>query len=279
MVVFAGRTGNLCWLHAGVTQLAECLLPKQNVAGSNPVSRSTSFLPSHGRLCPRRPSWAHPLAALTMEEGSSSMERDDPAYEGQREYTPLFLKIYDPLVIGSSRRSCGGARRLASWRGTGGTSATGTSTWAPGRATSWNEPASLTAARSPSSTPTCTSSSMHPGAAAPGRHDHRGRRLQATSRRRAVRLRRAQRRASLPAGTTPEQGCGRRECGRRPRADRRPVRCIDPRVLGPRHLVGVAHPRGQLSARNLRDPAATPRMASARSSRHRSSASSWRRSA
>ena len=26
---------------AGVTQLAECLLPKQNVAGSNPVSRST----------------------------------------------------------------------------------------------------------------------------------------------------------------------------------------------------------------------------------------------
>jgi hypothetical protein len=29
---------------AGVTQLAECLLPKQNVAGSNPVSRSTSPL-------------------------------------------------------------------------------------------------------------------------------------------------------------------------------------------------------------------------------------------
>jgi hypothetical protein len=29
---------------AGVTQLAECLLPKQNVAGSNPVSRSTSLI-------------------------------------------------------------------------------------------------------------------------------------------------------------------------------------------------------------------------------------------
>jgi SAM-dependent methyltransferase len=28
------------------------------------------------------------------------MERDDPAYEGQREYTPLFLKIYDPLILG-----------------------------------------------------------------------------------------------------------------------------------------------------------------------------------
>jgi SAM-dependent methyltransferase len=28
------------------------------------------------------------------------MERDDPAYAGQREYTPFFLKIYDPLIVG-----------------------------------------------------------------------------------------------------------------------------------------------------------------------------------
>ena len=28
------------------------------------------------------------------------MDRDDPAYEGQREYTPLFLRIYDPLILG-----------------------------------------------------------------------------------------------------------------------------------------------------------------------------------
>jgi SAM-dependent methyltransferase len=28
------------------------------------------------------------------------MDRDDPAYEGQREYTPLFLRIYDPLIVG-----------------------------------------------------------------------------------------------------------------------------------------------------------------------------------
>jgi SAM-dependent methyltransferase len=28
------------------------------------------------------------------------MERDDPAYAGQREYTPFFLKIYDPLILG-----------------------------------------------------------------------------------------------------------------------------------------------------------------------------------
>jgi SAM-dependent methyltransferase len=28
------------------------------------------------------------------------MERDDPAYGGQSEYTPLFLRIYDPVVLG-----------------------------------------------------------------------------------------------------------------------------------------------------------------------------------
>jgi len=28
------------------------------------------------------------------------MDRDDPAYGGQREYTPLFLKLYDPLILG-----------------------------------------------------------------------------------------------------------------------------------------------------------------------------------
>ncbi len=28
------------------------------------------------------------------------MERDDPAYSGQSEYTPFFLKIYDPLILG-----------------------------------------------------------------------------------------------------------------------------------------------------------------------------------
>ena len=43
---------------------------------------------------------ARPFAAVTMEEGSSSMERDDPAYAGQREYTPFFLRIYDPLILG-----------------------------------------------------------------------------------------------------------------------------------------------------------------------------------
>ena len=40
------------------------------------------------------------LAAVTIEEGSSSLDRDDPAYAGQREYTPFFLRIYDPLILG-----------------------------------------------------------------------------------------------------------------------------------------------------------------------------------
>src|SRR4029079_9326770 len=40
------RLARLALSRAGVTQLAECQLPKLNVAGSNPVSRSTSLL--HG---------------------------------------------------------------------------------------------------------------------------------------------------------------------------------------------------------------------------------------
>ena len=28
------------------------------------------------------------------------MERDDPAYAGQSEYTPFFLKVYDPVILG-----------------------------------------------------------------------------------------------------------------------------------------------------------------------------------
>jgi len=35
-----------------------------------------------------------------MEEAKSSMDRSDPAYEGQREYTPIFLRIYDPVILG-----------------------------------------------------------------------------------------------------------------------------------------------------------------------------------
>jgi SAM-dependent methyltransferase len=40
------------------------------------------------------------MAAIAMKERSSSMERDDPAYGGQSEYTPFFLRIYDPVILG-----------------------------------------------------------------------------------------------------------------------------------------------------------------------------------
>ncbi len=46
MQMAAKQTLFLSVFLAGVAQLAERLLPKQKVAGSNPVSRSKSFLPS-----------------------------------------------------------------------------------------------------------------------------------------------------------------------------------------------------------------------------------------
>ncbi len=53
------------------------------------------------------------------EEGASTMDGDDPAYEGQREYTPLFLKIYDPLILGVFTRvvwRCPTSRLLEGYR-------------------------------------------------------------------------------------------------------------------------------------------------------------------
>ena len=51
MSIAARQTLRSNMSRAGVTQLAECLLPKQNVAGSNPVSRSSPLDPSL---------WRHP---------------------------------------------------------------------------------------------------------------------------------------------------------------------------------------------------------------------------
>ena len=47
------------------------------------------------------------------------MERDDPAYEGQREYTPLFLRIYDPVILGVLTRvawRCPASRLVQEYR-------------------------------------------------------------------------------------------------------------------------------------------------------------------
>ncbi|HET9879832.1 MAG TPA: methyltransferase, partial [Candidatus Limnocylindria bacterium] len=34
----------------------------------------------------------------------TTMKPDDPAYQGQREYTPFFLKVYDPVILGFMTR-------------------------------------------------------------------------------------------------------------------------------------------------------------------------------
>src|SRR2546423_15690828 len=33
-----------------------------------------------------------------------AMDRDDPAYRGQSDYTPLLLNLYDPIVLGPVAR-------------------------------------------------------------------------------------------------------------------------------------------------------------------------------
>ncbi len=47
------------------------------------------------------------------------MDRDDPAYAGQSEYTPFFLRIYDPLVLGVFTRfiwRCATSRMVEPYR-------------------------------------------------------------------------------------------------------------------------------------------------------------------
>jgi SAM-dependent methyltransferase len=45
------------------------------------------------------------LAGSTgVENQSSAMDRDDPAYRGQRDYTRPLLRLYDPLVLGPVAR-------------------------------------------------------------------------------------------------------------------------------------------------------------------------------
>jgi SAM-dependent methyltransferase len=60
----------------------------------------------------------HPVTTA-MEEGSSSMDRDDPAYRGQSDYTRPLLKLYDPLVLGPIARfvwRCPASRLVEGYR-------------------------------------------------------------------------------------------------------------------------------------------------------------------
>src|SRR3990170_3836415 len=69
---------------AGVTQLAECLLPKQNVAGSNPVSRSTSSFVLSATLCLRAHQVQGVVATLSCPAKRSTSSRTSAGVLGGR---------------------------------------------------------------------------------------------------------------------------------------------------------------------------------------------------
>src|ERR1035437_531181 len=58
-----------------------------------------------------RPQWDARMSCLADPTGndhgaglSNAMDRDDPAYKGQRDYSRLLLNAYDPLVLGPIAR-------------------------------------------------------------------------------------------------------------------------------------------------------------------------------
>jgi hypothetical protein len=100
------------------------------------------------------------------------MDRDDVAYEGQREYTPAFLRIYDLLILGffapvvwrcPTTRLVEGYRRHVGHRHLDVVLVL---------ATSWHEPECLTAALSLSSIQRARPRLRIAAVAAPGHHDH-----------------------------------------------------------------------------------------------------------
>jgi len=75
------------------------------------------------------------------------MDRDDPAYRGQADYSRPLLNLYDPLVLGPIARFVWGALRLDCWSDTGSASDGRTSMSVRARATSSIAPACRMAAR------------------------------------------------------------------------------------------------------------------------------------
>lgn len=43
--------------------------------------------------------------AVGSQPGGETTDRDDPSFKGQAAYTPLFLKLYDPFVVGFMTRA------------------------------------------------------------------------------------------------------------------------------------------------------------------------------
>lgn len=49
-------------------------------------------------------SFAHPAGSDDEEDRLGSMDRNDPAYRGQSDYTRALLSVYDPMVLGLAAR-------------------------------------------------------------------------------------------------------------------------------------------------------------------------------
>ena len=214
-------------------------------------------------------------ATSRVEERSTSMERDDPAYGGQSEYTPFFLKIYDPVVLGFFTRvvwRCPTTRLIEGYRrhvrplhldvgpGTG----------------YFLEPAGL-----PDGSPVTI---LDPNTNVLAHATRRLQRLDITA---------VEADVCKPLPITgpfdsaalsgvihclPDaqpEGWGDRQRSRRSRTRRRPLWCIDPWDIRTTHPVGTGTARRQLPAGGLRQPGDTED-GSARSSRQRSNGLSSR---
>ena len=158
------------------------------------------------------------------------MDRDDPAYRGQSDYTRALLRLYDPLVLGLAARfvwRCPTSRLVEGYRqhirdrhldvGPG--------HWLLHRAI---RPSRRQPSDDPRPEPERPRSRLTAPAPA-GRHDRRGRRPQAASGRRAVRLGCAAPGDPLPARAPVAKGRGGRQCRHRPGSERRALRRIGPR--------------------------------------------------
>lgn len=104
-------------LPAGVTQLVECLLPKQNVVGSSPIARSTVYRESHVRESPggipagafvSRMSASHDSAAPHDLDSTTVSSQSAPA-DVDNSHRPLSMysrpSVHAKLTAGILRQS------------------------------------------------------------------------------------------------------------------------------------------------------------------------------
>ncbi len=183
------------------------------------------------------------------------MDRDDPAYAGQRDYNRLLLNAYDPLVLGPIARfiwKCPTTNLVERYRqhvrsnhldvGPGTGYFLDRSGLPDGSPVTILDP-------NPDRPRPCLSS-----ARATRRHALEADVLKPLRGRRAIRLRRTSPRDPLSTRSAVAQGRSRRQCRGRPRTSRRVVRCLRSRQIGEPHATGEGAPcRVQPSGR-LRQP-------------------------